>query len=458
MYVRIGRKWFGLGLVALATAAATSAVGTAPASAGVTKTVRTLAPGLTFTKITLSSGPERIRILTIDPTKVVMVDDTLSAPTFGSFATVSSMATANGAIAAVNGDYGEWPPRPVHSFSHNGTLVATGSNDSAFAVSVDRTHSHLARIRPVVIGQVAGSTSTFTVNAWNTGKPGKGLIDGYTPVGGSVAPPPSSGCFARLAPTGGMQWGPAKVGVAQTYTVSAMKCESTRMGLQGDVVLAATHLGAGATTIQSLVPGTTVSLTWSLGSWSDVETSIGGGPMLVAKGKIVSPTGCGYLCSVNPRTGVGVTKSGKILLVTVDGRNSGWSAGMTLVNFAKEMKSLGAVNAMNLDGGGSTTMWTKKYGLVNRPTDCLPTICEREVSSAILILPRVTKGGTIAAPAVAPSVAAEAAAWQAMLSDPGSTGGYMQELTSGSLAPGGALPASDYGIAAAFRASAGSNG
>jgi len=113
---------------------------------------------------------------------------------------------------------------------------------------------------------------------------------------------------------------------------------------------------------------------------------------------------------------------------------------------------------MNLDGGGSTTMWTKRYGLVNRPTDCLPSICEREVSSAILVLPHVRKGGAIAAPAVAPSVAAEAAAWQAMLSDPGSTGGYMQGLTSGSLPHGGTLPASDYGIAAAFRATASSNG
>jgi hypothetical protein len=452
--VRTGRTRLALcAALLLALTGSASAFGTEPAGASVSKVVHQLAPGLTLTEIRLSNGPQRIRVLTVDPTKVVMVTSTLAAPTFGTFATVGSMAASNGAIAAVNGDYGTWPERPVHSYTHDGTVFATGSLDSAFAVTADEKHSYTGSVRVHVVGSLAGSTSTFKVNTWNTGKPKTGQVAGYTAVGGSVAPPPSSGCYARLIPAGGMSWQAGRVGISRTYTVDAMKCQSSRMALNGDVLLASTQVGNGAATVQTLVPGASVTLSWTIGTWADVASSIGGGPMLVVGGKVVAPTGCGYLCSVNPRTGVGVTKTGKVLLVTVDGRNPGWSYGMTLSAFANEMKNLGSVNAMNLDGGGSTTMWTKRYGLVNKPTDCLPVICQRDVSSAILVLPKSEAGAPIAPPpAVAP--AAAAAAWQQMLSDPGSTGGYMDALAGGALR-GGTPTAADLRIAAAFRRSAG---
>lgn len=441
-----------------------SAFGTGPAGASTTKVVRTLAPGLTLTEITQSSGPVRIRVLTVDPTKVVMVTSTLAGGSFGHLATVSSMAQANGAVAAVNGDFGVWPARPVHSFTHDGDVYDSGSLDSAFAVSADETRSYASTARVHVTGRVGGSSSSFKVNIWNTGDPKVGQVAGYTSVGGSLAPPPSTGCFARLVPSGIPAWATGYLGIVRGYTVDAEKCQSSRMAINGDVVLASTRSGRGASTIQSLTPGASVSLTWTIGNFTDVSSSIGGGPMLVVNGRIVAPRGCGYLCSMNPRTGVGVTKTGKVLLVTVDGRNAGWSVGMTLTDFAAEMKSLGAVNAMNLDGGGSTTMWTKRYGLVNKPTDCLPQICQRAVTTAVLVLPTTASGSPIASPASggseasgAPAVASPAAAlaaWQRMLADPGSTGGYMDALADGALRHG-PLPAVDLRLAAAFRRSVG---
>jgi len=452
--VRTGRPKLAVCLAVLVVLiGSASAIGTGPAGASVTKVVRTLAPGLTLTQITKSGGPERIRVLTVDPTKVVMVTPTLAGGTFGNLATVSEMARANGAIAAVNGDFGVWPARPVHSLTLGGSVYHTGSLDSAFAVSADETHSYAASARVHVTGQLAGSTSTFKVNLWNTGNPKTGQVGGYTPVGGSLEPPPSSGCFARLIPSAGLAWTAGHVGISRAYTVDVMKCQSTRMSLNGDVVLAATKSGSGASTVQSLTAGATVTLTWTIGAFTDVSSSIGGGPMLVVNGKVVAPRGCGYLCSMNPRTGVGVTKTGKILLVTVDGRIPRWSVGMTLTDFANEMKSLGAVNAMNLDGGGSTTMWTKRFGLVNKPTDCLPGICQREVTTAVLILPAGRAGPPITAPAVA-SPTAGLAAWQRALGDPGSTGGYMDALAGGFLARG-PVPAADVRLAAAFRRSVG---
>jgi len=452
--VRTGRPKLAVCLAVLVVLiGSASAFGTGSAGASVTRVVRTLAPGLTLTQITKSSGPQRIRVLTVDPTKVVMVTPTLAGGAFGNLATVGQMATANGALAAVNGDFGVWPARPIHSLTLGGSVYDTGSLDSAFAVSTDETHSYAARARVHVTGQITGSASTFKVNIWNTGKPKTGQVAGYTPVGGSLEPPPSSGCFARLVPSGGLAWTTGHVGIARPYTVDAMKCQSSRMALNGDVVLASTASGTGASTIRSLTPGATVTLTWVIGSFTDVGSSVGGGPMLVVNGKIVAPRGCGYLCSTNPRTGVGVTKTGKVLLVTVDGRNPRWSVGMTLTDFANQMKSLGAVNAMNLDGGGSTTMWTKRFGLVNKPTDCLPGICQRSVTTAILILPTDEAGPPIAAPAVA-SPAAALATWQRMLADPGSTGGYMDALAGGYLARG-PVPAADVRLAAEFRRSVG---
>ncbi len=71
------------------------------------------------------------------------------------------MAKANRALAAVNGDFGMWwPLRPVHSFSDDGSLVATGSLDSAFAVSEDKSHSYISRVTPSVNGTYGASPSS----------------------------------------------------------------------------------------------------------------------------------------------------------------------------------------------------------------------------------------------------------------------------------------------------------
>ncbi|MBD2775846.1 phosphodiester glycosidase family protein [Iningainema tapete] len=85
----------------------------------------------------------------------------------------------------------------------------------------------------------------------------------------------------------------------------------------------------------------------------------------------------------NPRTLAGVTARGKLLLVTVDGRQPGWSVGATFAESAQIMRSLGATDAVNLDGGGSTTI-TINQQLVNRPSDATG---ERPIADAIIIRP-----------------------------------------------------------------------
>src|SRR5207249_265597 len=94
---RLGTVWVSLVLVGASVA---FVGGAGPAGAQVRTIVQKVASGVTLTKIYDPSGPFRIRVLTIDPTKAVMLDVALSTPTFGSFAKTSSMARAGGAIAA----------------------------------------------------------------------------------------------------------------------------------------------------------------------------------------------------------------------------------------------------------------------------------------------------------------------------------------------------------------------
>src|SRR6185503_5497574 len=75
-----------------------------------------------------------------------------------------------------------------------------------------------------------------------------------------------------------------------------------------------------------------------------------------------------FVAGRQPRTLAGVRADGTLLLVTVDGRLPGWSVGMTLPEAARLMRSLGAREAMNLDGGGSSTMVVRGE-VVNRPSD-----------------------------------------------------------------------------------------
>lgn len=107
---------------------------------------------------------------------------------------------------------------------------------------------------------------------------------------------------------------------------------------------------------------------------------VGGGPRLVRGGRpAAGMEGFSHAATRNPRTAAGVTSRGTLLFVTVDGRSSA-SVGMRLDELADELIALGAVEAMNLDGGGSTTMVVGD-SVRNTPSDG----SERAVSDGILV-------------------------------------------------------------------------
>jgi exopolysaccharide biosynthesis protein len=94
------------------------------------------------------------------------------------------------------------------------------------------------------------------------------------------------------------------------------------------------------------------------------------------------PSGTSSFFARNPRTIVGTTADGKILFVTIDGRQT-TSVGTTLRETAAVAQSLGITDAVNLDGGGSTTMAVAGQ-VVNKPSGGT----ERSVGDALIYLDR----------------------------------------------------------------------
>ena len=71
----------------------------------------------------------------------------------------------------------------------------------------------------------------------------------------------------------------------------------------------------------------------------------------------------------HPRSVVGVTRRGEAVMIVVDGRFPGQAAGMTIGELIYLVRQLGLYSALNLDGGGSSTLWCEEAGVVNRPSD-----------------------------------------------------------------------------------------
>lgn len=128
------------------------------------------------------------------------------------------------------------------------------------------------------------------------------------------------------------------------------------------------------------------SETWSALD-AGMENAVGGRPQLVEDGELTydysDPSHCADL---NPRTAMGMSRDGQTLwLAVVDGRSSD-SEGMTCEQLAELMQELGAWTALNLDGGGSSTLWFDSLGVVNEPSDG----SERVVSNHLAVIAEET--------------------------------------------------------------------
>jgi hypothetical protein len=394
-----------------------------PAGAGPIRHRYRLADGLALTRIRYPGAPLEVRVLTVTQGSKVRADVLSAGARYPAYALPSVLAWEAKALAAVNGDF-PVDGRPKHVSLMDGELWTTGTQRGvAFAVSPDGRRAFADEPDPLITAFPAGAPS-FHVAEWNAGVPRRDAA-AYSQRGGSVEKPPGDAtptassphfCAARLLPTGPISWaGTDRDRLARRYVVDAQPstCPPTPLPMgsgRGTVALAGRPRRLGGEAVHALQPGQAVEVRWTLRGWPRVADLIGGTPQLVDDGVNVGPpfhAGAPYIFNRNPRTAVGVNRSCedasrktrcKIFIVTVDGRQSTWSHGLRYPALGRLFIRLGAYDAVNLDGGGSTELWVRRRRpvycqratdvggcFVNRPS--LPNERQTIVSLAVLAAP-----------------------------------------------------------------------
>jgi exopolysaccharide biosynthesis protein len=411
-----------------------------------------LAPGVTHRVVHDAAGPFTEHIATIDLNAASSPDTVLSGDRLRGTQLTSTMAHNSGAVLAVNGDYFLSSGRPVHAYAQDGRLVQTPQLLGR-ALGLDATGTRVSMgfpdVRSVLTTQSDTGTVTTDIPRWNSGPATGDSVAAFTAAGANLETPPNNDCYAGLASTSSPVVHPDG-GVDTAMTISGPpRCggDAALVPTNG-VILDGSHFNASGNVLQSLRAGQSAQLTQSLGFPGAVDV-LGGNPALILNSveQYQDLNGTDAFFDRQPRTAMGVTADGRMLLVVVDGRQPGYSVGMTLQELADLMASLGAQNAINLDGGGSTAMWVN--GLrVSRPSDGF----ERGVGSALVVLPGSDPGqadlvvADPASPSASPNPSPAAAraqvkrapqqplvsplfggepvaGWTAAASDPGSVGG-----------------------------------
>lgn len=345
--------------------------------------------GVTHEKIMrfMDKGWLTINVLRVNlDNENVRVDTLTNKDSIQKLTNVKTLTETNGAVAAINASFFNWMKQSGYGYPdgpvvQSGRVISSDSeynryNDSMGTFSINNLNEAMFNFWKTDMELVASNGTSVRVFKYN-----KENTDNYNSVAiydrkWSLNSPGASPERPDLL----------EMVVNQNAIVEIRRgLPSVEIPENGFVVVAN---GASADTIANnfqvgdLAP---LSIT-TTPDWSTTKMAVTGSAILVKDGSI--PAKFSYVSSDTngraPRTAVGSTRSGKeLLLVTVDGRQNA-SIGMTLTEMANLMISLGAYNALNLDGGGSTTMVARKHGtntisMINTPSDG----AARSVSTAI---------------------------------------------------------------------------
>ena len=354
----------------------------------------TIAPGVVHERGALStttSGRQAVYVARVDMSQPVLrFEASISNDRIVGLEPTTSQANRKNheghrAVAAINADFFDPNQAPFGMHIQDGELIAYGPRPRpSFGVTAER-HA--------LIGNAGVSGSLCRVdgicmpvarlNQARTMGEGTGELVLYTNRFGESTGTDGSGTEVTLsgAPS------PLPIRGSFEFTVKRVRTRSgsTKLG-PGEVVLSGS--GVGAKFLDLLPDGSHVAFTLTItGGWENVTAAISGPNILVREGALaIDPYTHGYADATLARSGIGITSKGDVLLFAIDGRQPGYSMGVTLDEFAEFMVNQGVITGLNLDGGGSTTLGIRLPGndgvtMVNRGADG----AERAVGNSLIL-------------------------------------------------------------------------
>jgi len=382
------RTWVAVALV-LAVASATFADWKESTPVG---------PGVVYHHEFRAAGPWHFYVLEIDLTnpwvciESVKSNDLLS----GGRELTSAMAArsdreAHKVVGAMNADFWETDGTPIGAQVVKGVLIKRPVGRSVFAYTAER--------RPLIdVVSFAGSLITKggarAVNGVNETRDADELIV-YNPFYGSTTRTNYWGTevVARYLSTSFAV--NDTVWLVATGKDSIMEAGHGNSAIPRDGVVLSGHGQASAFLNSYVSVGDTVAVVLRLPPTRQrIVELVGGVPRLIRNGVVSVEwseeglTNKNFATDRHPRTAIGFSAdSTRLFFVTVDGRQPGYSVGMSLFELAEYMREWGIYQAVNLDGGGSTTMVVRGR-VVNRPSDG----SERPVANALLVVSSAPTG------------------------------------------------------------------
>lgn len=366
-----------------------------------------VAPGVsyrTFT-VTASHGLTHGHLVVADLSNPHVRVDLLTPGAVAARAKVTAMADARDAVAAVNGDFFN-----ISETQHPGVDATGASSGPAVtsgralkgavpdgqrfgpALSPGTSARDVIGVNPSRTGRLDRLTLEGTVDTGRGGLRLDGLNQYAVPVDGVGAFTPKWGSASRERAACGTDTERGAPCTKDTYEVTVRRgrvvSTSTVLGKGpipvGTVVLVGREKGAHA--LRALQPGDRAALAYRLQSRGGPLTfAVGGMPVLRAR----TPLDGLDDRTAATRTGAGIGRHGhRLYLIALNGSAEN-DAGLTLAELARLMRDLGADDAVNLDGGGSSTLATRGTGdqgavVRNRP----PGSFERAVANGIGVFAR----------------------------------------------------------------------
>jgi hypothetical protein len=368
----------------------------------------TVAPGVVHTRFVRNAGPWVVHVLRVDlrrrdlTVRQVRAHDQLTSRERVSAMAARRTAAGESVLAAVNADFFD---------------LATGASENN--VLIDGEWWKGVRLTESPFDTFHNIHAQFAVDAGGRPLLDRFAFDGWARTARSSFPLITINTIPPGAQEGAALW-TARYGAATPRDTVRPTSELTLApaGARGDTLLYVRHgvakgggqaiprdgavlsaYGARAAALDSTAEGDTVRITLGIVPWPTTPRRaagpalvIGGWPRILRDGTDIAARTAAEEGTISrnaevrhPRTAVGFSRdSASLYLVTVDGRSAA-SVGMTLVELAALMRELGAWNALNFDGGGSTTMVIGGR-VVNSPSD---RTGEREVGNALLVIRRV---------------------------------------------------------------------